>query len=54
MRGFNENALNKLNAFKKELDDIGNQTIVRSYDGYHEWSPWRHSLFDFVQSILVI
>lgn len=49
--GIYENALNKLNAFKKKLDDIGNQTIVRSYDGYHEWSPWRHSLFDFVQSI---
>lgn len=41
----------RLAAYGEKLNAAGVPTDVRSYEGYHEWSPWRNSLRDFVQGI---
>lgn len=49
--GVGENASENLGHLKSGLEKVGNPVEVRLYEGYHEWSPWRHSLYDFVQMI---
>ena len=34
-------------AYGEKLIAAGSPTQVKSYDGFHEWSPWRESLRDF-------
>ncbi|MCM1026450.1 MAG: alpha/beta hydrolase-fold protein [Roseburia sp.] len=40
-----------LKSLKERLEQAGNPVSAGTYPGFHEWSPWRHSLHDFVQRI---
>lgn len=49
--GISEGLANANREIAQALRKPGVNVIVKEYSGYHEWSPWRHCLFDYVQNI---
>lgn len=49
--GIYEGMSKRLDCLAEKLRNTGSNVTVRTYEGYHEWSPWRHSLCDFAQRI---
>ncbi len=49
--GIYENATEMLERLKEQLQAVGNTVVTMTYKGFHEWSPWRHSLHDFAKLI---
>ena len=49
--GTHEPQAGNLHQLIRGIQDNGIPTMIQTYEGYHEWSPWRKSLRDFASLI---
>ncbi len=49
--GASENLTGAYGEMAALLRESGSEVQIREYPGFHEWSPWRHCLADFVKGL---